>query len=659
MARPKSINKHKFDEDLENAVSRVVVDNEYNISKNAKVSDDLDFESVIDLLECKHTEKNYEWMSDICFPELASIIITDASSWANQYFQTRNFVEAKLEGFDPKDKLKCEAAKRCINQTLNNRAIFHYYKYIRGRTINATSGQVYAVCWWEQETIPQIIGYTRETEELDVDINGNPMTDGNLQEPAYRTAETPQYGEKIKVDRFNYEIVDPRNIFIDNKYCYSPQEKDWIIIRTEKSYEQLKGLEAKNGYFNLNIVKELKPPRETETKKDTYGQLEEERAGDKTPVRYFDVLLRFGKMWCKVKERDPDNNPTIVTPGFDRSGEILNDAELLETIIEEVICGNQRVLIRFQPTPFRDSLGNTYKPICRGLCYIHPTKDTGLSDGKFLRELNIGINDTLNMSNDRVKLATLPTLQGAKYALEDNSTLYFEPQHIMEVENPGKDLVEFKISDNIQGALAQTQIFQSEGQKISAVFPTTMGDLPGRASTTATAVAGAESRGNLRGNYKSLTYEYTFLLDFYWMILQMTYQFARPETAVKMMGESSEDFDPSAEYSYTPISSNIEMEYNKYKKLQTIDQFVGRIVNIPNPNTPKLLNYLLAKAFSLFGDEFPDYKNYLLDESKEAGEVMMMGGKGPTPSDMGNIPTSNQSGQPQLPAEEFARGGGG
>jgi hypothetical protein len=135
----------------------------------------------------------------------------------------------------------------------------------------------------------------------------------------------------------------------------------------------------------------------------------------------------------------------------------------------------------------------------------------------------------------------------------------------------------------------------------------------------------------------------------------MTYQFCHPKTAYELMGDDAPDFDPNQDYNYTPVSSNIETEYNKYNKLKMIDQFVGRVVNVPNPNTPKLLNYLLKMAFELFDKEFPDYKEHLLDETVPPP----MEGQQATsnqPKNIGQPPVSNQNMQPMGLLEQSVRG---
>lgn len=630
-------NKHKYDISIENHLASLIVDGEYKTASSNKTTENNDFDASIDMLECVRSEKNVDWMSDIFLPEFPSILMTAAGGWVNQYFKTRDFVEVKLEGDDPKDALKCKGVKKLINKTLNQKDIYHYHKYIRSRLINALAGQVYAVCWWDQEVKQVIKGYQPSYRQ---DADGNLIT-----EPK------PIYGEKVVTDRFNYEIVDPRNVFTTNEYSYSIQDKNAVIIRSEKTYEDLK-VKSEN-YINLDAVKELckggTGAQETTTSQETYNK-DDKKQKESTPVtKPFDVLERFGRMWCKVIERDDDGNPTVVEPAYDTLGALVDNAELLETIITFAVIGTTKILIRYQLQKCKDSKGRSYRPILRGWCYIHPTKDSGLSDGKYLRELQVALNDTFNLSNDRVKLATMPTLIGRKYALEDNTTIYFEPEHVMEVEDPLSDLRELVIKDDIGGALNQMAMLKNSMHQISAKFPTTMGDVPENSSTTATAVVGADTKAGARDHFADLTFEYTFLIDLYQMIINMAYQFMRPETALEIMGEDAYNFDPDADYSYTPLSQNIEPEYNKYKKLSIIDQFVGRVSGIQNKNTPKLLNYLLGKAFELFGDTFPEYKNHLLSEQSQINAQNQI-------ADMKELPVSNQNNIPMSNMEQYTRG---
>ena len=596
---------------------------EYQTAATNKRASDEEYEAFIGLLDSERTEKDYDWMSDIRLPEFASHMLTQSSIDVDQYFQTRDFVEVYTEDEGDEALANSNAAKELINRTLNQKHLSHYLKYVRAKNINHLNGFVYALCWWEREEKNRKTG----TELVSV-----PTEEGLIVE------EKDVFSDVVVKDRFNYEPLDPRNVFTDNRYVYSVQDKDWIIIRSEKTIQELKD----EGIYD--IPDEIKPPEETETSKETYNKDEKHQIKNNMMV---DVLDRYGKEWCIVKSRDEDGYPEEVEPGYDDEGNKKDGAEQYEVISTFILTGNSKELIGFRPTWAKDAYGEPFKPIIRGLCYVHPSKDSGVGDGKYAREIQIALDDTFNLSNDRTMLATMPVMKGKRHSIEDNSTLYFQPGHTIEL-NDTNDLVEMKIDDNITGSLNQMSVLTGKMQNVTSIFPNTMGNV-GAASTTATAIAGAEQRTNIRTNYKSMTFENTYLVDLYWMIQHMTYRFAKPDTGMKLMGEKVFDFNPGRDYYYKPVSQSIESEQSKRSKIQLWTQVLGYTSQIQHPDMVKQMNYILGQIYSYMGDEFVNFKDNMLDENKPIGE-----GAGQL-DQLGN-PTSNQTGIPQSDGEQSARG---
>lgn len=627
---------------------------EFLTAKANTDSDMGDFEANLDCLDGRRTEKDYEWMSDISTHDYASIVLTEASTWANQYFQSRDFVDPILEGDKPEDMRKSSAAKKVINKSLNNREIYHYQKYMRARTINATASAVHALCWWEKDV--EVIDHGKRSVPYPqyLDDFGAPSAEPtNVVTMGVKKVNVTE--KRIHKDYFNYDVIDPRNIFYSNNYSYSLQDKDWIIIRSEEAYETLLANEKRNGYFNLDKLMEVKAQNQTDTASETYNKQDQQEPQGKPVLKYFDKLMRFGKIWAVVVEVEADGYPKRIVDGFDEFGKKKDNAELVEAIVEMVVSGSSKTVIRFQPQFCRTKSGRPYRPIVRGLCYIHPVKDIGVNDGKYLRQLQVAVDDTINMSNDRVQMATFPFFAGKRYVMEDNDTFVIKPEGMVLVDDPATDIQEFRIRDNIQGALQQVGLLMGKMQQLPSVYPTTMGNLPDKASTTATAIAGAESRGNLRANYKSLTFEYTYNLDFYWMVLQMFWQFAEDETAADMLGEDAAFFDPDPMFTYQPVSSNIEMEANKYKKIQNWDQFIGRAAGLAKvfPQVIGIIAYAFGRIAELQGDEYRMVAP-LVKALANAKPVMAEQGT-ETPPDMQQEPASNQNGMAMSNQEMFAR----
>lgn len=641
--------KKKEDFGKERRIIAQIIDREVGTSKSNTQNRVGEFELAVDLLECERTERNADWMSDIFIPEFAAQMLTQSSVEASQYFQTRDFVEVYLEDEDPIALARADANKELINRTLNQRYLRHYQKFMRSNIIKNVGGEVYIQCGWERRTKIQNMPTKRVVRSENYDVNGNALVDRTIQEPAYEEITEMQPKEVMDIDRFNYEVIDRRNLFMSNEYCYSIQDKRYVIIREEKTLNQLGADAEQEGYINLDKLKDMKPDIETETSKESYNKDQPEQKVEIRGYMPFDIYHRYGKYWAIVNQRDDYENPVDIEIGINDFGEPKEGAELVECIISILVSGSSRQLIRFIPLPFIDAMNRPYRPLIRGLCYIHPTKDHGLGDGKFCRELQVGINDTFNISNDRVMLSTLPTLKGKKYALEDNPTVYFEPGHPIMLDNPD-DLVEFKITDNIAGAMGQIAQLKQFMSGVTSIFPPQLGGLPELASTTATAVVGAEQNKSVRANYKALTFEHTFLNELYWMITQMTWQFATEETAYKLMGKKAMDFDPTAEFTYKPLSQSIESEYSKANQIKSLSQLIGFIAptTAVNPKAARLINFMLSKVFKLYGDEYAAFGSMLLDESAPVVPGQQTGG--------GGMPVSNQNNVPMSGMESSMRG---
>ena len=407
--------KKGFDENLEKVLCSQIVTDEYSVAKANQAEDTMDFEAVLDLLDSRRTDKEYEWMSDIRIPEFTTHVLTQASLDVAAYFRTRDFVEVYVEDDSAEAIASAEAAKELLNRTLNQQHLNYYLKFVRARMLNQLQGKVYAECWWNQETKEQVYGIQEDVVESEVDIHGNPITDRSIQVPGIEIQQTELTEEIPVIDRFEFDILDPRNVFTDNAYTYTLQDKDWVIIRSEKTLEDLKRDADRCGYFNLDAIEKVKAGQgDTETRRETYNAEDNFNRVSPKIYRYLDVLKRYGKFWCKVIERDEETEaPTKVKPGIDVNGDILDKAELVECIITVAMDAGSKFLIGFQPTPYINGDGVPYRPIIRGMCYPHPVEDGGFGDGKHSRELQIAIDDTFNISHGPNQAGHHPDLPGA------------------------------------------------------------------------------------------------------------------------------------------------------------------------------------------------------------------------------------------------------
>ena len=651
------LNPSKFG-DAERHIKNMVIDSEYYTARENNQQQYADYESILDMIELVRSQANYKWQSNVFIGMLISHMLTEAASWAAQDFSSRDFCDVYLEGKGTDDKKKAQAAKTAINEMLNIKDVYHFQKRMRARTINFIFGQAYALLWWEKKKRKRRVPVSRD-QQGEQPLNGEP--------PGFTEV------EEIVYDRFNYDVFDARNVFTDFSYSYSAQQKQWIILRSEKRISELKQDAKKMQYFNIKLLEDMvfskvnkkktvKNFPETETSKESYNKIGG-AYGTKMPFYSkvdpsVDVLDRYGTIWAIVTKRDEDGVPLSIIPGYDEEGRLLSNGELVEAIVTFAGTGSDYTMIGFKPTWAIDSKGQPYKPIIRSWCYIHPTKDIGLSDGKNLRELNIALNDALNVTIDRTMLATMPMFIGRRDALENNPTIFYEPENLMLVEDIDRDLREMKINDNVTGGMALASFFQSTGSSMDAIWETTQGGLP-RSHETATAIVGSENRTSGRAALKGLTWAYTFDQEFYQMMLQLAYRFADNETIIKILGEDLYmHFDAESDYTFVPLSQNIEQEGQKLRKVQSFDQMMGRIIGLAKIAPEKVIPIIaeiIIEQCQLLGMDYRDIaeKMKVFVESpipKEEGQGAEQTADGSAP------PVSNQAGVEMSGQEQMARG---
>lgn len=602
--------KHMFDEGVESILCKQVYDLEVTQSRSNTQQLNDDFDKFVGMLDGQRHEKGYDWQSDIHIPEFTTQINTQLMNDAGEYFVSLDFAEVYLQDKKPESLAAAKAAKEVINKTLNQRHLRFFPKYMRARSINYHNGSVVFYAWWD-----------------------------------------------AKKDKFNFDVVDPRNVFFDNTYTYSLQEKSWIILRCERSLSQLKAEARAQGYFNLDLLEDENeaigsPQDDTEAARDTYN-----KDDGFTNVRLpkdamVDVYKRYGTMWCLTDGVDEDGFPINVRPAVMSDGKISDEAELIECVLTIADKKNKRTLIGFHATPYIDAEGEPYKPFCRGLCYIHPLRDRGLGDAEVVYDLQVAVDDVFNMAQDRSRLSLMPMFWGNKNALDDMDTVFFSPGNIIHTDDP-KGLNQLIIDGNVAPAVNQNNWLTSKMNQSMAIYPNIMGDV-GAASTTATAIGSADQRSDQRTHGKSLIFEHTALTELFWMILQMTHRFAGEETAFKLLGDMVYDFNPNLDYIYKPVSQAIESEYSKATKLKVYQGMLQVAAMSQNPKAAAVYNQITAEMFQLLGKETEQFADALMDESapmqeSATGSPPGMGGA------TGAIPASNQTGMPQSMPEMAAR----
>ncbi len=638
-------------------IEDIIVDqiySEYTTGEENNEQDNIDFEQALDMFDNVRTERDYDWQSDIPLPEFLNAQQGQSADDASAYFARKEYVNVNVLSKAQEDIDSADAAKDMIDKTLGASYLDYFQKYMRLTQTKNICGRAYVRCWWEQDIKATKIPVKELTVLEEIDINGQPKINPEQQSATVEVNKEQEFNEVIR-DRFNFDVIDPRNIVYSGEYEYNLRNKNWIILRYETTYHELKRNAKIMGYMNLDKIKGVKLSGETEVKEkvtdmDLHGS--PKRDNDITPVKNLQILERWGMDYAMVSMRDENGNATgEIGYGYDEEGEIKEGAELVHLVQNIAILNGEssdKILIRYELNPYKDNFGNRYIPLARGLCYIHPTKDRGFGDDVGARGLQKAINDTFNANNDNTLLGMLKIIKQPEGYDEDEMPLRIAP---MEVWPANTEVVDFP--SNTVPSLNQLEMLKATFNETQARDS----GVPVMSSAAATTVARAEKQVNVRSQYKKLVFEYTMLGNLYWMIIMMSSQFMLAETAIDMLGEElALAFNSDLDYHYKPISESIETDATSGAKIDRLNTALGYVMNSQNAKTPAVANGILKRIFKLMGKEEEEITSELFDEDSPMQPPPAGGGGQPAPSPGSPVQSAvNQSGMAQ-PSQQQNQG---
>jgi hypothetical protein len=174
-----------------------------------------------------------------------------------------------------------------------------------------------------------------------------------------------------------------------------------------------------------------------------------------------------------------------------------------------------------------------------------------------------------------------------------------------------------------------------------------------------------DQKADIRMNLKTSTMEWIGFTEFYDMLLTLCNDFMLPQTLVELIGQDAYAYNPDREDKFEPVSQALETEESKHYKLKILEQMLGRVVAIPNPKTPMVVNYIIGDMLEILGGSFKHFKRFMFSEDPTANALYQLatgasggGGQGgSTPNAPGGAGgAQNQFGMPQGGQEQIARG---
>lgn len=618
------------------------------------------FQEYNDMIHCIREKRN-DYEPDIYLPEFTSRLLTQIGNFVSQYFSSRDFVETRVNSDDPVDVAEGKASKKLLNVLLGEKDAHYFHKLCRLLMFVNPGGFGVIKGSYNQEIEQIITGYNDVTEYAR-DEEGNLLAaDGNIysdpytQSPMSTIIQEPIYSDKVVKDRPRFDVYPIQNVYYDQKYAYSLQEKEYIYFEGEETLDALTVDQRNMGYFNLKRLKEMEkgPDAQEADKPHSVSGTAEEPVVKVSPV--YQVLERWGTWPMIVTERDDQGKAIDYKPGMDKNGEISDNAENIEGIISYVCEGTEKTsleLIRFQASP------HSKRPMARFLCYIDAVKDSGFGDGETSKELQIAANDTFNLSAYRTEMATKLAFKARRWAGIDEN-IKIRPDKATLVENID-DLQQWEIKDDIMGSMNQLGVLANRMDDAMATGPNQRG-MGGERRETATVGAIMDRRADIRMSLKTTTLEWIGFTEFYDMILTLCNDFMLPLTLIDILGEDAYAYNPNREDKFEPVSQALETEESKQFKIKMWDQVLGRVVGIPNPKTPIAVNFILGQILELMGGDFKTARKFLFSDDIEANLLYQIatGSKGTggsnTPN-MGGGGPQNQTGLPQGALERMTRG---
>lgn len=638
------------------------LDREFSVAKRNMEPFHDAFRDFYDMIHCQRAKKK-DYEPDIFLPEFTTRLLTQIGNFVAQYFQSRDFVETRVNSDDPRDVAEGRASKRLLNTLLGEKDAHYFHKLCRLLMFVTPGGFGVIKGGYDQQIEKVLAGYQPSVEYAKDDdgnilaSDGTPFKDPYSQMPGKVVTQKPVYQDKVIKDRPTFDVYPITNVYYDQKYAYSLQDKEYIYFESEMTYDDLKRDEKRMGYFNLDRLKDIEPvPDPTEKNKPhSVDKKAEESAVRVSPS--FRVLERWGA-WPMTPITEDDGTVTGYKPGMDDAGKLDPDVEHLEGIITYTASatgGDPVELIRFQKSP------HTKRPAVRFLCYVDGVRDSGFGDGETSKELQIALNDTFNLSAFRTEMATRLSFKAKRWSGIDEN-IQLSPNRAILLENID-DLQEFPIKDDIQGAMVQLNTLAGRMDDAMAAGANFRG-MSGDRRETATVGAIMDQRADIRMSLKTSTLEYVGFTEFYDMLLTLCNDFMLPQTLMELIGQDAYFYNPKRDDRFEPVSQSIETEESKQFKVKMYDQLLGRVVSIPNPKTPMVVNYIMGQVLELMGGEFKHFKKFMFEESPEANVLYQLAtsmkqgqgqGQAPTPNAVGGG-AQNQYGMPQPGAEQAVRG---
>ncbi len=574
------------------------------------------YEDLYQMLRGGRPKKDYDWQSNFslrkAFPAVWTLIsyvtqkiygaspVIGISGWDRKGAVQR---ERLIQTWMERDRYFLILVMGLLRLALNGTVIFK--KMWRQTTVSKTMQKEMPIPVWDEEGR---LSYVKDTRNIEMTF---PIE-----------------------DRPEDLVLNNKDVVVDwlLKPGQSVREGRFIIHREVLDLASLYSSRIK--YMNLDDV-----PRETAggtTEAQDHSRLRQEDSQGDIPTSELycetEIFEREGIWPVKISKKGK------ITPIFDKE-EIYQDDTEWRHMIATVASKSQPVLIRWEENPYGEF--NYFD----AHMYFDPERWQSVGTIEPVKDIYAAQDDNLNAMFEGIWKGLMPPVIVNQYGVHDWDSIKYAPNQVWKsVGNPSDNFLFPRMTDIPADAWNKHAMLESEGQLITSVTPGVSG--MGKEKTATMGVLNTQySTGKL--DFIVWMLSYTWLIPSAQMSLRFAQKFAHPLTFLTILGEAFKFDRFMNEYKFIPAAPSVKLPEQAEVDVQQDIQLMQIIQAYNNPNTPKIMNYLLSDILRL--RNMPQLSQ-LFDEgyfepSGEAGnmqmiEKMLTGGGGGGPSNEQGIPMS-------------------
>ena len=425
-------------------------------------------------------------------------------------------------------------------------------------------------------------------------------------------------GKRVAVEDWPYNVVvNNRDIRCD--WALQPgqsiRQGRFVVHREITDLDAL--FSSKINYINLDELEVKLSAVDTEGRQDAtiVRQMDDQSTPPDSDI-YSEVEIyeRVGEYPVYKEKKDGKWIPCFEKEAFYK--------EKPEAVFKHMIITtvpDQNLLIRFEPNPYNEINYIDFH------LYLDAERWQSMGQAESISDLQTAISDNINAAFDEIWQNLMPPTVVNKYALWDWDTMQYAPGQRWLVGGNPQDAIKWKESSNITSdSWMKHQLLDNEIQLTSSVTPPMQG--MGKEKAATTNIMNAQMSAN-KMDFLVKMMEITGLVPSAQMDVRFAKKFADPFTFHRILGRPFAYSEyPEEMYKFIPAASSVKLDYQKEVEIQQDMQLMQIIANIPNPNSAKVLNMLIANILRNrdWKEEAALFDENYFEPKSEAGQVEMM-----------------------------------